>query len=74
MKVSKRMGGKFYERIHPDAFKKHLATNPDVYASIDHDTSKLLGTTQARTLSLENKPEGLFVHLLPHGVRPTRTA
>jgi uncharacterized protein len=56
----------FREILMPDAFKKVLATGPDVVALFNHDPNLVLGRTNYQngenfgTLQLQNKREGLF--------------
>ncbi len=57
-KLSGNIGG-FREQIAPGAFKRTLASNPDVLCCLNHDVSKLLGRTSSGTLSLSDSPEGL---------------
>lgn len=52
-------GQKFRERIAPGAFKRILATNPDVVATFNHDVNKVLGRTSAGTLRLSENARGL---------------
>lgn len=54
--VAEIRGG--YEAIHPNAFDEALKTS-NVRALINHDPSKLLGTTDAGTLKLGVDPTGL---------------
>lgn len=49
----------FYEIISSTAFNKTLADGVDVKALQDHDTSKVIGSTRAKTLILESTPAGL---------------
>ena len=50
----------FRETIAPGAFKKNLATNPDVRCLFNHDPSAILGRTTAGTLSLKEDDKGLW--------------
>lgn len=50
-KLSRNLGG-FQEVVHPDAFKKTLADDPDTRAYFNHDQSLILGRTRAGTLRL----------------------
>lgn len=59
--------GEFYERFHPDAFKKCLDKSPDIYACVGHDSSKLLGRTGANTLKLDNRADGLYTTCMNNG-------
>lgn len=47
------------EQIAPGAFDEVLATEPDVHALWDHDTSRVLGRTRNRTLQLVTNTHGL---------------
>lgn len=58
---SDMIGGAFRERFLPGAFDEHLATKPDVIASIDHDARRLLGRTASSTLTLRSDREGLYI-------------
>lgn len=49
----------FVEEIDPTAFNKTMADGANVYAFWAHDDSKVLASRDAKTLSLEIKPEGL---------------
>lgn len=55
---SEDLGG-FIERIDPSAFNKTLADGSNVYAFWAHDSSDVLASTEARTLILDNRAEGL---------------
>lgn len=50
----------YYERFHSDAFKDWLKDKPNIYACMEHDRSKYLGSTDANTLRLENRDDGLY--------------
>lgn len=58
-------GRPFIERIHPDAFKRVLASNPDVRALGNHDPNQLLGRTKSGTLKLEHDDNGLRYEIKP---------
>lgn len=49
----------YHETVAPGAFRATLAANKDVLALVDHDTSKVLGRTRARTLRLNEDSRGL---------------
>ena len=49
----------FYERIMPDAFKRCLASDPDIVATVDHDMKRLLGRTSSGTLKLSQDRQAL---------------
>ncbi len=51
--------GSFIEQIHPGAFGRALAKNPDVILNIDHDDSRILARTSAGTLELDEDDMGL---------------
>lgn len=68
MEYSKLIYDEFYERFHPDAFKKSLLdTSIDVYCTVDHNYSKLLGRVGAGTLALDNQADGLHVSCKNNG-------
>ena len=58
---SEPIGGKFTEYVAPGAFKRSLATRNDVKLLWNHDTSQILGSTRAGTLSLAEDTRGLKV-------------
>jgi HK97 family phage prohead protease len=58
---SELLFGSFNERFLPGAFRDCLAANPDVIATIDHDTGKLLGRCSASTLKIEERADGIYV-------------
>lgn len=60
MEYSNPICDEFYERFHPDTFKKCLSSNPDIYCCINHDYDTLLGRTANKTLRIDNRTEGLF--------------
>lgn len=60
----------YYERFHPDAFKGWLADKPNVYACVEHDRSKYLGSTDAGTLRLENRSDGLYAFCINNETTP----
>lgn len=48
-----------YEMLMPSVFNKTLADKSNVYANFSHDSNKILGSTKAGTLELENTETGL---------------
>jgi HK97 family phage prohead protease len=48
------------ETIDPGAFRKTLADKKNVFALFNHDDGKILGSTRAETLVLENTEDGLI--------------
>jgi len=56
---SEPIGGKFTEYVAPGAFKRSLQTRNDVKLLWNHDTSQVLGSTRAGTLSLVEDAHGL---------------
>jgi HK97 family phage prohead protease len=52
-------GTTFRERIAPGAFKRILASSPDVICCFNHDSNKVLGRTTAGTLTLSEDDRGL---------------
>lgn len=50
---------RFYEQIAPKAFERALEGDPHVVALWDHDTRFLLGSTENRTLTVSEEPDGL---------------
>ncbi len=57
-RLSRNLGG-FVEQVHPEAFKKTLADNPDTRAYFNHDPSMILGRTRSGTLRLGVDTVGL---------------
>lgn len=57
-RYSQNLGG-FVESVDPGAFTKSLADDVPVMARYNHDDNYLLGTTEARTLTLEVDGTGL---------------
>jgi HK97 family phage prohead protease len=57
-RLSQNLGG-FVERVDPAAFNKTLQDGGPVYARFNHDSSLLLGTTEAGTLRLNVDGTGL---------------
>ena len=56
--TSVNMGG-FVEQVDPSAFDGFFAENRNVLSCFNHDVHQLLGTTDAGTLSVESRDEGL---------------
>jgi uncharacterized protein len=56
--LSEDLGG-FTETIRPGAFRRSLATKPDVLALFDHDARLVLGRTTSGTLQLKEDAKGL---------------
>jgi len=53
--------GHFREEIAPGAFDASLASGRDVYCSVDHDASRVLGRLSAGTLTLQPDERGIGV-------------
>lgn len=53
----------FIETIAPGAFSKHLRTDPDVRALVEHDSAKLLGRTRSGTLILADDDRGVHASI-----------
>lgn len=51
----------FREEFRPGAFGDHLRSNPDVIATVDHDSKLLLGRTASGTLRLDDSDAALAV-------------
>ena len=58
--ISEDLGG-FREVFEPGAFTDALATNPDVLALVNHDTSRIIGRTTNGTLTLAQDERGLRI-------------
>ena len=65
--IPTKEGRTFQERIHPRAFEKLLATNPDVRALGNHDPNMLLGRTKSGTMTLGSDDRGLHYEIRPSG-------
>jgi HK97 family phage major capsid protein/HK97 family phage prohead protease len=61
---SEDLGG-WFEILKPGAFSETLKSGRDVKSFWNHDTGKVLGSTKAGTLKLEEKPNGLHIKLFP---------
>lgn len=57
--------GPFTERVAPGAFSKHLATNPDIRALVNHDFNQVIGRTTNGTLKIFEDETGLHVEIDP---------
>jgi HK97 family phage prohead protease len=53
----------FFETVKPGAFKRSLESNKNILALFDHDTSKILGSTNSETLILKEDDIGLYFEL-----------
>jgi HK97 family phage prohead protease len=53
----------FTERIAPGAFTRTLKSKNDIRAYVNHDDTLLLGSTRAKTLRIEDRPEGGYVEI-----------
>lgn len=53
----------FTERIAPGAFTRTLKSKNDIRAYVNHDDTRLLGSTRAKTLRIEDRPEGGYVEI-----------
>ena len=62
---SRNLGG-FVETIHPNAFDKVLAENPDVIGVFNHDRNLLLGRTGNGTMRLSKDAYGLRYEITPN--------
>ena len=49
----------YFESVSPDAISDDIA-DQDIRALFDHDTSKVLGRTKSKTLTIRKDKEGLF--------------
>lgn len=62
--LSVDLGG-FREIIAPEAVERSLKAGADVFALVNHDTSKVLGRTRAGTLTLRKDARGLKTIIEP---------
>lgn len=62
---SQLLYGLFYEQFATGAFSECLRGSPDVPALVDHDSSKVLGRTAAKTLTLSEDDRGIHFELDP---------
>jgi HK97 family phage prohead protease len=53
----------FTERIAPGAFRRTLKSRNDVRAYYNHNDELLLGSTRAKTLRIEDRPDGGYVEI-----------
>ena len=60
--LSEDLGG-FRETIASGTFKRALTENQDVRGLVDHDSSKILGRTEAGTMSLSEDAKGLLYEI-----------
>lgn len=51
----------FTERIAPGAFTRTLKSRNNIKMFVNHDDTMVLASTRAKTLRLEDRPEGLWV-------------
>lgn len=51
----------FIERIAPGAFTRSLKSRNDIKMFVNHSDLHVLASTRAKTLRLEDRPDGLFV-------------
>ncbi len=59
----------FTERIAPGAFSRTLKSRNDVKMFVNHSDLHVLASTRSKTLTLEDRPEGLWVEAqLPRNV------
>lgn len=65
----------FIERIAPGAFRRAIDSRNDIKLLWNHDTSEVLASSRAKTLSLRETDRGLFAEaLLPNTTRGRDTA
>lgn len=60
-KWSQLIFNSFKEQFRSNAFKEHLETNPDIICTIQHDPNKITGRTSARTLTVKNTDDGVYI-------------
>ena len=53
----------FTERIAPGAFTRTLRSKNDIRAYVNHDDTRLLGSTRAKTLKIEDRADGGYVEI-----------
>lgn len=53
----------FTERIAPGAFTRTLKSKNDIRAYVNHDDTLLLGSTRAKTLTIEDREDGGWVEI-----------
>ena len=53
----------FTERIAPGAFTRTLKSKNDIRAYVNHDDTRLLGSTRAKTLRIEDRADGGYVEI-----------
>jgi HK97 family phage prohead protease len=53
----------FTERIAPGAFTRTLKSRNDVRAYVNHDERLVIGSTRAKTLRIEDRPDGGYVEI-----------
>jgi HK97 family phage prohead protease len=58
--LSELIDGAFCEILTRGCFDEHLKTQPDVYASINHDAQKILGRVSSGTLILDSRDDGIY--------------
>jgi HK97 family phage major capsid protein/HK97 family phage prohead protease len=61
---SEDLGG-WIEILKPGCFAETLASGRDIKSFWNHDTGKVLGSTKAGTLQLEERSNGLRIQLIP---------
>jgi len=61
--IEAEIGGYFREKIQKGAFSRAINESQDVRALVDHEPSKILGRTKAKTLSLREDEKGLAVEI-----------
>lgn len=60
---SELLYGVFREKIAPGAFDASLASGRDLYASVDHDPTRVLGRQSSGTLRVNPGPAGIDVEV-----------